>query len=191
MNRNTIKISYSCLPNMGSYIARHNAKILKQNSDQQTKPPPKCNCQVSKKSECPVPGACNQRGVIYQATVTSEGGKNTQTYIGLAKDFKSRFSKHKASIATPSPKNSTTLSTHFLNQEAAGLNPKLSWRFLKTNLPTFNPVTNKCILCISEKFHILYKSELGTLNSRSEIFSACRHKKAELLVPPDPKSQGG
>ena len=111
--------------------------------------------------------------------------------VGLAKDFKARFSKHKASIATPTPKNSTTLSTHFLNQQAAGLNPKLSWRFLKTNLPTFNPVTNKCILCISEKFHILYKSELATLNSRSEIFSACRHKKAELLVPPDPKSQGG
>ena len=99
--------------------------------------------------------------------------------------------KHKASIATPSPKNSTTLSTYFLNQEAAGLDPKLSWRFLKTNLPTFNPVTNKCILCTSEKFHILCKSELATLNSRSEIFSAYRHKKAELLVPPDPKSQRG
>ena len=138
-----------------------------------------------------MPGACNQRGVVYQATVTSEGGKNTQTYVGLAKDFKARYSKHKASIANPTPKNSTTLSTHFLIQEAAGLNPKLSWRFLKTNLPTFNPVTNKCILCISEKFHILYKSELATLNSRSEIYSACRHKKAELLVPPDPKSQGG
>ena len=62
MNRNTIKISYSCLPNMGSYIAKHNSKILKQNSDQQTKPQPRCNCQKSKKSECPVPGDATNEG---------------------------------------------------------------------------------------------------------------------------------
>ena len=38
---------------------------------------------------------------------------------------------------------------------------------------------------------VLVKPEIATLNSRNEIFSACKHKKAELLVPPDPKSQGG
>ena len=31
-NRSTIKVSYRCLPNMGSVIARHNSKVLK-NSD--------------------------------------------------------------------------------------------------------------------------------------------------------------
>ena len=95
MNRNNIKISYRELPNMGNYMARHNSKILRQASEQQAAPPPKCNCQKSKKGDCPVPGACNQKGVIYQATVTSDGGKNIQTYLGLAKDFKSRISKHK------------------------------------------------------------------------------------------------
>ena len=190
MNRNCIKISYRCLPNIGSYIAKHNSKILKQDSDTQTRPPPRCNCQVSKKSDCPIPGACNQEGVVYQATVTSDGGKNVQTYVGLAKKFKSRFSKHKASMETPSPQNITTLSTHFLKEKEAGNNPTLSWKFLKTNIPTFNPVTEICRLCTSEIFQILFKPESATLNSRNEIFSACRHKKAELLVPPDPKSQG-
>ena len=66
-----------------------------------------------------------------------------------------------------------------------------SWKFLKTKIPTFNPVTGVCKLCISEKFTIVFKPEVVTLNSRNEIFSACRHKKAELLVPPDPKSQWG
>ena len=191
MNRNTIKISYRTLPNMASYVSKHNAKILKQAGDPNSRPTPRCNCQKSKKDECPVPGACNQRGVVYQATVSSEGGRSVQTYVGLAKDFKARYSKHKSSMETPSPENSTTLSTHFLSQKTAGLDPKLSWKFLKTNLPSFNPVTKKCILCINEKFYILFKPDEATLNSRSEIFSACRHKKSELLVPPDPKSQGG
>ena len=78
MNRNCIKISYRCLPNIGSYIAKHNSKILKQDSDTQIWPPPRCNCQVSKKSDCPIPGACNQRGVVYQATVISDGGKTSR-----------------------------------------------------------------------------------------------------------------
>ena len=191
MNRNCVKISYRCLPNMGSHISRHNSKILREEDKNQEKPPPKCNCQISKKDQCPIPGACNQKGVIYQAKVTSQGGKNTQTYVGLAKDFKARYSKHKTSLENPSPDNSTTLSTYFLKEEAAGNNPSLSWKFLKTNIPAFNPVTGTCRLCLSEKYHILFKPECATLNSRSEIFTSCRHKKSELLVPPDPKSQGG
>ena len=97
MNRNTIKISYRGLPNMASYVSKHNAKILKQISDPNSRPIPRYNCQKSKKDECPVPGACIQRGVVYQATVSSEGG-NVQTYVGLAKDFKARYSKHKSSM---------------------------------------------------------------------------------------------
>ena len=191
MNRNTIKLSYRCLPNIGSYMAKHNSKILNQADSQQEIAPPKCNCQKSKKDNCPVPGACNQKGVVYQATVTSEGGKSTQTYVGLAKNFKQRFSKHKSSMATPSSSNSTTLSSHFLAQKEAGHDPKISWKFLKTNIQAFNPVTEKCNLCTSEKYHILYMPESATLNSRLEIFSACRHKRSELLVPPNPKSHGG
>ena len=30
MNRKTIKVSYSCLPNMAAQIVKHNAKILKK-----------------------------------------------------------------------------------------------------------------------------------------------------------------
>ena len=176
---------------MGSYMARHNSKVLKQESKQQAKPQPRCNCQKSRKGDCPVPGACNQDGVVYQATVTSDGGQNMQTYVGLAKSFKKRYSKHMSSIEKPIPTNSTTLSTHYLKEKSAGKNPSISWKFLKTNIPTFNPVTEICRLCLCEKFQILYEPKMATLNSRSEIFSACRHKKYELLVPPDPKSQGG
>ena len=75
MNRNSVKISNRCLPNIGSYIAKHNSKILSQESNTKMRPPPSCNCQKTKKSKCPIPGKCNQKGVIYQATITSDNGK--------------------------------------------------------------------------------------------------------------------
>ena len=80
-NRSTIKVSYSCLPNMGSIIARHNSKLLRS-ANPQPKPKASCNCQD--KLECPIPGQCTQNGAIYQATVASTGGR-TESYVGLAK----------------------------------------------------------------------------------------------------------
>ena len=176
---------------MGSYVAKHNSRIMRQADDSQTRTPPSCNCQKSKKDDCPVPGACNQKGVVYQATVTSQHGINVQTYVGLAKKFKNRYSKHKASMSKPSPTTSKTLSTHFLKEQNAGHQPVITWTFLEKNIPTFNPVTGNCRLCLREKFNITFNPHLATLNSRNEIFSACRHKRSELLVPPNYKSSGG
>ena len=126
------------------------------------KPPPSCNCQKSKKCECPIPGKRNQTGVIYQATIISDNGKNTQTYVGLAKKFKTRYSKHKGSIETPSPQNSTALSTHFLKEQEAGNNPTISLKSLKTNIPTYNPVTGVCKFCICETLETRFSQHVDT-----------------------------
>ena len=72
---------------MGAYVARHNSKVLKHSQGGQSHPPPSCNCQKSKRQDCPLPGACNQNGVVYQATVTNTRG-DIETYVGLAKNFK-------------------------------------------------------------------------------------------------------
>ena len=71
-NRSTIKVSYRSLPNMKAVISKHNSKILRSNATTQSKPKAVCNCR--NKQDCPVPGQCNQNGVIYQATVTSNTG---------------------------------------------------------------------------------------------------------------------
>ena len=106
-NRATLKVSYRCLPNMGSVVAKHNKKILRNSSNAQPKPRATCNCQ--KKEDCPVPGECNQDGAIYQATVSSAGGRE-ETYVGLAKNFKKRYPKHKKNILDESAPNGTSLS---------------------------------------------------------------------------------
>ena len=173
---------YRCLPNMGAQVRRHNNKILNNTSKKQrARAPPSCNCIKSKKSECPLPGACNQQGVIYQATVENKNGEK-QTYIGLASKFKSRFYKHRQSMEVQTSENSTTLSTHFWNQLGSGMDPKVTWKVIERNIPTFNPITEKCQLCIREKFNIVLRPEFATLNLRHEIFSSCRHKEGKLLV---------
>ena len=141
---------------------------------------PSCNCQKSKKSDCPLPGACNQEGVIYQATVENSNGER-ETYVGLAENFKKRHYKHKASMERKNPDNTTTLSAHFWAEQEAGRTPKVTWKVLESRIPPFNPVTGKCQLCIREKFFIVMKPHLATLNQRQEIFSNCRHKEARLL----------
>ena len=78
--------------------------------------------------------------------------------------------------------NSTTLSTHFWNQLGSDMDPKVTWKIIEKNIPTFNPITKKCQLCIREKFNIVLRPEAATLNLRHEIFSSCRHKEEKLLV---------
>ena len=46
VNRNTIKVSYKCALNMGTYLTRHNAKTLKIESGVNNPPPPRCNCPL-------------------------------------------------------------------------------------------------------------------------------------------------
>ena len=55
-NRNTVKVSYSCMNNM--------SKIIKGHSDQR----PKCNYR--KKAECPMEGNCLVNDVVYKCDIT-------------------------------------------------------------------------------------------------------------------------
>ena len=104
-NRNTFKLSYSCMPK------KHNKTILRKAAqtpqDQATKT---CNCR--KKEECPLKGTCPSEGVIYQATATSPNNC-IETYIGLtATNFKARWRNHQTSFNNEKSKNSTELSKY-------------------------------------------------------------------------------
>ena len=76
-NRHTMKLSYSCTPNMKTLIKAHNTKVLSKKSQEQTtqnseqihnqQTPQLCNCL--RKNECPLPGKCQTKSVVYKATV--------------------------------------------------------------------------------------------------------------------------
>ena len=86
-NRNTLKLSYSCMPNVKSTIDAHNKRLLKQpNSREAISDANLCNCR--KKEDCPLENQCLTKGIVYQATVTTEQG--SESYVGLTDtDFKS------------------------------------------------------------------------------------------------------
>ena len=75
----------------------------------------------------------------------------------------------------------TALTNYYWKEKNAGRDPDVSWNFLETNVPIFNPITNRCRLCLREKFNIVLKPNLASLNSRQEIFGHCRHLQFELL----------
>ena len=109
LNRKTVKISYSCMPNMKNIINNHNNMIIKNN---RTNPPtPKCNCRIQ--NSCPLNGKCLTTELVYQATVTRNDNQQEETYIGLTENtFKTRYNGHTSSFSNEEKKNSTTLSQY-------------------------------------------------------------------------------
>ena len=54
LNKNNVKISYSCMPNMKSVIQNHNPNLLSKH----TSPVAECSCSCRQKSECPLNNKC-------------------------------------------------------------------------------------------------------------------------------------
>ena len=191
-NRNTIKISYSCMNNAKQIIDNHNKRILTAHAKTNATTAAadsaptiinnnnkKCNCR--QKNSCPLNGNCLQPAVIYQATVTRKDTNTTETYIGLtANDFKTRYSNHMSSFRHAKNRNSTELSKHVWTLKENNINYSIAWRILSSHLP-YNSSSKRCNLCLKEKFLIICRPELSTLNKRNELVSSCRHRNKALL----------
>ena len=143
--------------------------------------PANCNCQTSKKPDCPMPGKCNQDRIVYQATITSDGGRS-ENYVGLAKNFKKRWGKHKSTLKDKDAEGGCTMSTYYHQEKDETRNPVLKFKYLETNIQTFNSVTKSCRLCLREKYNIIFNPQLSSLNERTEVFAHCRYMRFELLT---------
>ena len=87
-NDNTVKLSYSCMPNMDSIFKAHNTKILKKKDEADAK---------EEKASCPVGNDCLKTNVVYKATVQHEN--KISNYIGMTENsFKTRYTQHKSSL---------------------------------------------------------------------------------------------
>ena len=176
--RQTVKISYKRMPNMAQAVAGHNTKVL--NGDRQPDQQPGCNCQGGP-GTCPVQGKCLTRCVVYEAAVEQIPSGKTETYTGVtARSFKARLYEHRADMNKESSRIKSTLAAHVWDLKDEHIQYKVSWK-LKDRATDFNPVTKKCRVCLKEKYHIMYKTDGSTLNSRSEVFNTCRHRKQKLL----------
>ena len=87
-NKNTIKISYSCMRNISSIIASHNKSILHPKAREYG-----CNCR--NKESCPLQNRCLTPKVIYETTVVNNSDDEKRVYF-VATDitFNERYRKH-------------------------------------------------------------------------------------------------
>ena len=70
--------------------------------------------------------------------------------------------------------NLTAFSKHVGCLKEAGLKFKITQKILKQTSP-HNPVSNRCNLCLWEKYFIICRPELATLKKRNELVTSCRH----------------
>ena len=104
-NKNTLKVSYSCLRSMSSILTSHNKKILAENEKQY-----ECNCR--NKDECPLENKCLTPRVIYEADVITLN-TSRKFYIGLSDTpFKERYNNHKRDFRNKRYEKSTELSKY-------------------------------------------------------------------------------
>ena len=169
-NRNTIKISYSCMNNTKQVIDNHNKRTRTNKT---------CNCR--QKNNCPLNGNCLQSSVVYQAIVTRNDNNTTETYIRLTEtDFKTRHRNHTASFRHAKHKNSTELSKHIWTLKNDNIDYSISWRVLSSSSP-YNSSSKRCNLCLKEKFLIICRPDLSSLNKRNGLVSSCQHRNKALL----------
>lgn len=176
-NRKTVKVSYGCMPNMGSIISSHNKTILE---DRKPLEIGTCNCEQP--DSCPLDGECTTTNLIYEAKISStENNCPEKIYVGISEPpFKTRFRNHNRDFNNEDYAKTTELSKEVWEIKKKGFEPVIKWRTIK-QLPAYNPETKKCLLCLGEKIEILNREGENLLNKRSELVSTCRHKNKYLL----------
>ena len=119
------------------------------------------------------------RNIIYQAEVTISQSK--QTYIGLCDtSFKSRYRNHTCSFRNERYRNSTELSKYVWGLKDKKVDYHIKWRIVR-HARSYSNVTKKCNLCLWEKYYIICRPDLATLNSRNELVTSCRHAKKSSM----------
>jgi len=160
------------MPNIQSKISSHNKYILASTHD--TTDSRTCNCR--KPEDCPLSGQCLTKSIVYQATVKSADNKPDETYIGLtANTFKTRFNGHTASFKHTNKRQSTELSKYIWKLKEGNIGYTINWQIVR-RAKSYDNITNTCSLCLWEKYFIINKPHMASLNKRNELVSSCRHR---------------
>ena len=189
LNRNTVKISYSCTKNIKSIISSHNAKVMNVDEQEPPREGKKCSCQRRNKHKCPLDNDCKgQTDVIYHAKVLDGLEGEQKEYVGSTVNFKKRWYGHTESFRNEGSKHKTTLSSHIwekkLNPE-----PKIKWSIV-ARAPSYKKGNRSCDLCLTEKMYIADTfNNPAYLNKRTELALKCRHKAKFLLIPPKTREE--
>ena len=134
-NRNTVKVSYSCMNNVKSIITRHNVRISRKNAPQ-SEDTGSCNCR----NTCPLQEKCKTKDIVYKATVTSSNTNSIKHYIGMTSTtFKERYRNHNRSFNHKKYSNDTELSKYIWKLKENKQDFDITWSILKRAVsPLYN-----------------------------------------------------
>ena len=178
-NENTLKISYSCMPNMAAVIRQHNSAVRRVARTVQENPPQRKALQLPGQDRCPRNGVCQIHSIVYKATVVA--GEDQRDYTGLtAQTFKQRFYSHQQSFRDKKYQSSAALSKHIWSLEEKDTNFEIK-REVRKKATEYQNTTGRCNLCIAEKLAIIRADKKTSLNKRSELVSKCRHENRYYL----------
>ena len=157
-NSNNVKVSYSCMPSVESYIKSHNVKILSNNK-----------ASVRRK-------AAIADSIIYRGNVTTSNKEDENDYIGLTENqFKGRERYHHHTFQNEEKNSSTQLSNYmwYLKKEKNNI-ANITYSGIERTYPYKNG-NKRCPLCLAEKYHVIFQP-FKKLNRRIEMVSKCRHE---------------
>ncbi len=178
INRNTVKVSYHCMDNIKNIISKHNGKILRANKTQDNTKN-ECNCRSGK--TCPLDKKCLTSGIVYQASVKREDNNKIETYIGLTNNtFKTRFTAHISSFRHQDKRLETALSKYIWTLKDSSITHAIQWKIIR-KCNAYSTTSKSCNLCLTEKYFIIFRADMASLNNRNELATECRHRKKHLL----------
>ena len=96
------------------------------------------------------------------------------------KCVKSRYKNHTCSFRNERYRNSTELSKYVWGLKDKKTDYQIRWRSIR-HARSYSNVTKKCNLYLWEKYYIICRPNMATLNNRNELVSSCRHAKKFLL----------
>ena len=154
-NRNSVKVSYSCMDNCKSIISKHNTRILSRpkSTTQTSSSTNSATCNCNNSNECPLQKKCLLDCIVYKAEVVTNNSEPKE-YIGMTGNtFKKRLYNHNKSFNNVIYRNLKEKQQDFA----------INWSILK-----------------QEKLCILKADKSNLLNRRRELFSKCVHQKRFL-----------
>ena len=161
-NRNNVKISYSCLPNIKLITNAHNRKTLYPSSTIGRKT---CNCINI--PQCPLQQKCLSNNILYQANITPIG-ENSETRVYYETKFKLKFENHKKSFNHRNCKSDTELSNEFWKISGKKRSANITWEILGRH-QAYNLTSIRFSLCLNVKLKIALHRNNNMVNKRTEI----------------------
>ena len=174
LNKNTVKVSYSCKKDMDSIISGHNHNILNPKEKSFG-----CNCR--KKDSCPLNGKCLTTKLIYYAGVSKETNSDQKVYFGLAETtFKERYNNHKRDVKHIKYQYNTESTKYIWSLKNNIIKCNIQWKVVDKVYSNAN--WTMCKLYLREKLWIInHISDYNIMNKKSELINNIKTCKEETV----------